>query len=143
MLIVARTDAVAIEGFERGLERAERYLEAGADVIFIEAMASVEQMRVANARFAGRAPLLANMVEGGSTPLSSAAELEAMGFGVAIFPGAVVRALAKTLQDFYGSLKAHGTTEPFLPRMFDFKGLNGLLGTDGILEAGRGYEARD
>ena len=95
------------------------------------------------ARFAGRVPLLANMVEGGNTPLSSATELEAMGFGIAIFPGAVVRALAKTLQDFYGSLKANGTTAPFMPRMFDFNGLNGLIGTDGILEAGRGYEYQD
>ena len=140
MLIIARTDALAIEGFEAALDRAERYLETGADVLFIEAMQTNEQMRIANARFAGRAPLLANMVEGGATPLSSAAELDAMGFGIAIFPGAVVRALAKTLQDFYGSLKAHGTTAPFLPKMFDFNGLNGLIGTDAILEAGRRYE---
>ena len=143
MLIVARTDALAVEGFEAALDRAERYLEAGADVIFIEAMRTAEQMRIANARFAGRAPLLANMVEGGDTPLSSAAELQAMGFGIAIFPGAVVRALARTLQDFYGSLKEHGTTAPFLPRMFDFQGLNGLIGTAGILEAGKAYEDRD
>ena len=143
MLIVARTDAIAIEGFDRALERAERYLEAGADVIFIEAMRDNEQMRLANARFDGRVPLLANMVEGGNTPLSSADQLDAFGFRIAIFPGAVVRALARTLQEFYTSLKSHGTTAPFLPKMFDFNGLNNLIGTNAILEAGRTYEYED
>jgi 2-methylisocitrate lyase-like PEP mutase family enzyme len=143
MLIVARTDAIALEGFERALDRAERYVEAGADVLFIEAMRDAEQMRAATARFAGRVPLLANMVEGGNTPLFSAEELEAMGFGIAIFPGAVVRALARTLQDFYGSLKQNGTTAPFLPKMFDFNGLNDLIGTNGILAAGKAYEYED
>lgn len=142
-LIVARTDAIAIEGFERALDRAERYLEAGADILFIEAMRDSEQMRIANERFKGRVPLLANMVEGGNTPLASAAELEAMGFGIVIFPGAVVRALARTLQEFYGSLKTNGTTAPFMPRMFDFTGLNNLIGTDGILAAGKAYEYQD
>jgi 2-methylisocitrate lyase-like PEP mutase family enzyme len=140
MLIVARTDALAIEGFEAALDRGERYLEAGADVLFIEAMRTEEEMRLANARFAGRAPLLANMVEGGSTPLLSAGELEAIGFGIVIFPGAVVRALARTLQEFYGSLKAHGNTAPFLPQMFDFSGLNRLMGAEAMLEAGRRYK---
>jgi 2-methylisocitrate lyase-like PEP mutase family enzyme len=142
-LIIARTDALAIEGLEAALERCERYLEAGADVLFIEAMRTEEEMRLANARFAGRAALLANMVEGGNTPLLSASQLEALGFGIVIFPGAVVRALARTLQEFYGSLKTHGSTAPFLPRMFDFSGLNSLIGTDGILEAGRRYEGQE
>ncbi|MCX7151580.1 MAG: isocitrate lyase/PEP mutase family protein, partial [Proteobacteria bacterium] len=67
-LIIARTDAVAVEGLEAALERAERYLEAGADVLFIEALRDAGQMQQALSRFAGRAPLLANMVEGGKTP---------------------------------------------------------------------------
>jgi len=67
-LIMARTDAVAVEGFEQALERAEQYLIAGADILFIEAVRSDEQMRIVNERFKGRAPLLANMVEGGKTP---------------------------------------------------------------------------
>lgn len=63
-LIMARTDAVAVEGFEQALDRADAYLAAGADILFIEAVRSEEQMRIVNARFKGRAPLLANMVEG-------------------------------------------------------------------------------
>lgn len=74
-LILARTDAVAVEGLDAALDRAGRYLEAGADALFIEALRSPEQMAVACARFAQRVPLLANMVEGGKTPVQSAQAL--------------------------------------------------------------------
>ena len=93
-LILARTDALASEGLDAALERAERYLEAGADALFIEALRSGEQMRAACGRFAGRAPLLANMVEGGKTPVQGAQELAALGFGIVIFPGGTARAVA-------------------------------------------------
>jgi 2-methylisocitrate lyase-like PEP mutase family enzyme len=139
-LIMARTDAVAVEGFEPALERAEAYLAAGADVLFVEAVKSEEQMRIVNARFAGRAPLLANMVEGGKTPIKSAADLEALGYRIAIFPGGTVRALARTLAGYYGSLKAHGTTAPWREQMLDFDGLNAVIGTPELLAAGKRYE---
>ena len=87
-LILARTDALASEGLDAALDRAERYLEAGADALFIEALRSGEQMRAACGRFAGRAPLLANMVEGGKTPVQSAQELATLGFGIVIFRAA-------------------------------------------------------
>jgi 2-methylisocitrate lyase-like PEP mutase family enzyme len=139
-LIMARTDAVAVEGFDAALERAERYLEAGADVLFIEAVRSDEQMRTVNQRFGARVPLLANMVEGGKTPVKSAAELEGFGYRIAIFPGGTVRAVAHTLQTYYASLKAHGTTAPWRERMLDFDGLNALIGTPELLAAGKRYE---
>jgi 2-methylisocitrate lyase-like PEP mutase family enzyme len=139
-LIMARTDAVAVEGFDPALDRAERYLEAGADVLFIEAVRSDEQMRIVNQRFGGRVPLLANMVEGGKTPVKSAAELQAHGYRIAIFPGGTVRAVAHTLQSYYASLKANGTTAPWRDRMFDFDGLNALIGTPELLAAGKKYE---
>ena len=91
-LILARTDAVAVEGFDAAIERAEHYLETGVDALFIEAVKSEAQMRAVNARFKGRAPLLANMVEGGQTPVKSAADLEALGYRIAIFPGEIGRA---------------------------------------------------
>jgi 2-methylisocitrate lyase-like PEP mutase family enzyme len=72
-LIIARTDAVAVEGFDAALDRAEAYVEAGADVLFIEALRSEEEMRAVPSSFAGRIPLLANMVEGGATPITGAA----------------------------------------------------------------------
>ena len=139
-LIIARTDAVAVEGFEPALERAEAYLEAGADVLFVEAVRSEEQMRTVNARFAGRVPLLANMVEGGQTPVRSAADLEALGYRIAIFPGGTARAVAHTLQGYYTSLKAHGTTAPWRERMLDFDGLNAVIGTPELLAQGMRYD---
>lgn len=138
-LVIARTDAVAVEGFEPALERAEAYLAAGADILFVEAVQSEVQMREVNARFAGRVPLLANMVEGGRTPIRAAADLEALGYRIAIFPGGTVRALARNLADYYGSLKAHGGTAPWRERMLDFDGLNALIGTPELLAAGKRY----
>jgi 2-methylisocitrate lyase-like PEP mutase family enzyme len=139
-LILARTDAVAVEGFEPALERAERYLEAGADALFIEAVRTPEQMDAACARFAKRVPLLANMVEGGKTPVQSAAELGARGFRIVIFPGGTARAAAHALQQYYGTLRADGSTAAFRDRMLDFDGLNRLIGTPELLAQGRRYE---
>ena len=139
-LILARTDAVAVEGLDAALERAEGYLECGVDALFIEALRTPGQMDAACARFAGRVPLLANMVEGGKTPVQSAAELQARGFRIAIFPGGTARAVAYTLQGYYASLHAHGTTAPWRERMLDFDGLNTLIGTPELLAAGRRYD---
>lgn len=141
-LIVARTDAIAVEGFAPALERAERYLAAGADVLFVEAPRTIDEMRAVTARFGARVPLLANMVEGGKTPVLRAAELETLGFKIAIFPGGTVRAVARLLQDYLASLRTHGTTQPFAPRMLDFDGLNRLIGTPETLERGRAYDAQ-
>ena len=136
-LIVARTDAIAVEG----LERAERYLEAGADVLFIEAPRSPEEMKAVTQRFAGRAPLLANMVEGGKTPVLAADALEALGFSIAIFPGAIARALGFAAQEFYASLRQHGGTDAMRDRMLDFAALNRLIGTPEMLTLGKKYDA--
>lgn len=140
-LIVARTDALAVEGLEPAMERAERYLEAGADVLFIEALRSVEDMKAAAARFGGRVPLLANMVEGGKTPLLPAAELQALGFSIAIFPGGLARRLAHAAADYFSVLKNDGSTAAMRDRMLDFNGLNDLIGARDMLELGRKYDS--
>ncbi|MEM1064878.1 MAG: isocitrate lyase/phosphoenolpyruvate mutase family protein [Pseudomonadota bacterium] len=139
-LIIARTDAIAVEGFDSALERANAYVAAGADVLFVEAPRSGEELREVPRHLGGRVPLLANMVEGGATPLKGAADLEAIGYSIVIFPGGIVRALAKTAVDYYASLKAHGTNRPFGDRMFDFNGLNERIGTTQMLELGQRYE---
>ncbi|SIQ95434.1 2-Methylisocitrate lyase, PEP mutase family [Rhizobium sp. RU35A] len=139
-LIIARTDAVAIEGLEAAIDRAALYAEAGADILFVEAPRSAEQLTAVSSALAGRRPLLANMVEGGNTPMFSAAELGQMGYSIVIFPGGIVRALARTAQDYYASLKEHGTNTPFAERMFDFGMLNDLIGTPKMLDLGRRYE---
>ena len=139
-LILARTDALAVEGFDAALERAEAYLACGVDALFIEALRSPPQMDTACQRFATRVPLLVNMVEGGATPLQSADELAQRGFRIVIFPGGSARAVAHTLQGYYASLHAHGTTAPWRDRMLDFDGLNALIGTPELLALGRRYE---
>jgi len=139
-LILARTDALAIEGFEAALERAERYLECGVDALFIEAVRTPEQMDIACKRFASRIPLLANMVEGGKTPVQSAQELSKRGYKIVIFPGGTARAVAHTLQGYYASLHAHQTTLPWQSQMLDFDGLNAVIGTPALLAQGKRYE---
>lgn len=139
-LILARTDALAIEGFEAALERAERYLECGVDALFIEAVRTPEQMDIACKRFASRIPLLANMVEGGKTPVQSAQELGERGYKIVIFPGGTARAVAHALQGYYASLNAHQTTLPWQNQMLDFDGLNAVIGTPALLAQGKQYE---
>jgi 2-methylisocitrate lyase-like PEP mutase family enzyme len=139
-LIIARTDAVAVEGFEQAVDRALIYKDAGADVLFIEAPKAHEELAKIVKQVGRTLPLMANMVEGGKTPMMSASELEALGFSLVIFPGGIVRSLAKTAVDYYASLAAHGTTQPFRDRMFDFAALNGLLGTPEMIERGKRYE---
>ena len=139
-LILARTDAVAVEGLDAALARAEAYLECGVDALFIEALRTPEQMDTACQRFGERIPLLANMVEGGKTPVQSAAELQARGFSIAIFPGGTARAVAHTLQGYYASLRQHQTTLPWQGQMLDFDGLNDVIGTAQLLALGRRYE---
>jgi 2-methylisocitrate lyase-like PEP mutase family enzyme len=139
-LILARTDAVAVEGLEAALDRAEAYLECGVDALFIEALRSPEQMDAACSRFAHRVPLLANMVEGGKTPIQDAGALQAHGFRIAIFPGGTARAVVHTLQGYYASLHQHRTTQPWRAQMLDFDALNEVIGTPELMRTGQKYD---
>lgn len=140
-VIIARTDAIAVEGFEAAIERAELYVELGADVIFVEAPEDVSQMMRITETFSKRVPILANMVEGGRTPVLSTSELEAIGFSIAIFPGGTVRALAHTMKDYFRSLISNGTTKPFAGRMLDFTGINDLIETPELLHHAQSFDA--
>jgi len=139
-LIIARTDAIAVEGIDAAFERAEAYIAAGADVLFIEAPRDRDELARIPQAFRGRVPLLANMVEGGATPISSAQALEQMGFDIVIFPGGIVRALARTAQDYYKSLHTAGSNLPFKDRMHDFDGLNAAIGTPEMLATGKRFD---
>jgi len=141
-LVIARTDAIAVEGFECAIDRAGLYREAGADVLFVEAPKTRSDLQRIPPALKG-VPLMANMVEGGKTPPLPAADLEALGFALVIFPGGIVRALARVAEDYYATLNAHGTTEPFRNRMLDFDGLNALIGTPEMLALGKTYESPD
>lgn len=125
-VIIGRTDARSVEGLDAALERARRYAAAGADLLFVEAPASVEELgRVAREL---PAPVMANMVEGGATPLTPAADLERLGYGLVIFPNLVTRVMAKAGLDALATLKREGTSVALLSRMLAFPELNAFLG---------------
>ena len=138
-LIIARTDAVAVEGIGPAIDRARRYAEAGADILFVEAPQNVEQLETVTSALKGLCPLMANIVDGGDTPPLPRADLDRLGFRLVIFPGGIVRALARTAQAYYASLAHHGSNLPFADRMFDFSELNDLIGTPEMLALGRAY----
>ena len=141
-LVIARTDAVAVEGFERAVTRAAAYRDAGADILFVEAPKTRDELQRIPRALKG-IPLIANMVEGGKTPPLGAADLEAMGFSIVIFPGAIVRVLARAASEFYASLAAHGSSEPFRDRMYDFVDLNDAIETPQLIALGKKYEAAE
>jgi len=143
MQIIARTDARAVEGLSAAMDRAEAYCEAGADILFIEAPQSLDEMKKLTAQFAGRIPLLANMVEGGKTPIHSTDELAEIGYKIAIFPGGAVRAIAHHLTDYFGQLIANGNNTKFAKKMYDFNGLNDVIETNALLDLGIKYEDKD
>ena len=138
-LIIARTDAIAVEGYERAMERAEGYVQAGADILFIEAITDLSQVSSVVKLFGDRVPLLVNMVEGGKTPLVPAPVLQELGYSIVIFPGALVRTLAHAAGELFEALLNTGETASCHDRMLNLRELNQLLGTEEILAAGKRY----
>jgi len=138
-LIIARTDAIAIDGIDAALERANAYIEAGADVLFIEALRDLEQMQRVTGELSSRIPLLVNMVEGGRTPLMPAAELGALGFRLVIYPGAMVRVISFAAQEYLRELRDKGTTAGLLDRMNKFDQIMSLVGLQESIAEGQIY----
>jgi 2,3-dimethylmalate lyase len=132
LVIMARTDAIAVNGIEDAIERANLYREAGADLIFVEAPRSVEEMKRINREV--DAPTLAIQIEGGKTPLVTTKELEELGFNVVVYPNATVYATAWALKGLWETLKKEGTTRSFTDRMICFDDFNTLIGLDRIRE---------
>ena len=139
-LIIARTDARAVEGLQEAIDRAHAYQEAGADILFIEAPRSVDEMKLIRKSFHLNIPLLANMVEGGKTPVKTANDLKSLGFNIVIFPGGAVRAATFQLQEYYAGLLENGSNAEFSKRMHDFDSLNAVIGTPELLSIGKKYE---
>ncbi|NEU58676.1 oxaloacetate decarboxylase [Halorussus sp. MSC15.2] len=129
-VLIARTDARAVEGFDVAVERSRAYLEAGADVIFFEAPESVAELEEAAERI--DAPLLANMTEGGKTPMLSAEELDALGYDIALFPATGFKAVLKTLQDVYAEIVETGSQREVMDELVTWEGRNEITGLDRI-----------
>jgi 2-methylisocitrate lyase-like PEP mutase family enzyme len=130
MLIIARTDAIAVEGFEAALRRADAYGEAGADILFVEAPRTEEQMRLL-CRSSDK-PMLANMVEGGKTPVLSAGELRDIGYAGAIFPASTALSANAAMDRMLRNLKEHGTSLNADIPLYDFDYFGRINGFDEV-----------
>ena len=129
-LIVARTDARTSLGLDEALRRGEAFVKAGADILFIESPESEAEMETIGRSF--DVPLLANMVEGGRTPILSRAELERLGFKLAIFPVAGFLAMAAALQSVYGEILANGSTKSWTGELYPFDAFSRLMGFERV-----------
>ena len=133
-LIIVRTDALAVTGWDDTMDRCNRYIDAGADVLFVEALRSSEEAQRAVESLS--VPLLYNFVETGKSPLLSASELEAIGFKIVIFPASILLLVTATIQKLMGELKEKGTTLGMMDQMvslqecFELVGLSEMLSVD-------------
>ncbi|MGW1026456.1 isocitrate lyase/PEP mutase family protein [Streptomyces sp. NPDC002577] len=127
LVIVARTDARGVLGLDEAIKRAHRYVEAGADMIFVEAPRSVEEMRTIGTELAG-VPLVANMVEGGKTPELSAAQLAELGFSVALFANYLMRSMLQAGREALAHLRTAGETSSRTPHLLPWADRQSLFG---------------
>ena len=137
-VIIARTDALGVNGFEDALERAERYVEAGADALFIEAPKTIEQMQTIAERFAGQMPLVHNLVEGGGSPIPDADGLQQLGYRIALYPAALLHAFVPKAQALLAHINQHGSTAG-RDDLIDLGQINQVLGADDLLGVAERY----
>ncbi len=130
-LVIARTDARTSLGLDEALRRGEAFLKAGADLLFIESPESEEELEKIGKTFAG-VPLVANMVEGGRTPILSRTELEASGFKLAIFPTAGFLAAGAALRSVYAELRANGSSKEWRGELYPFDDFSRLMGFERV-----------
>jgi methylisocitrate lyase len=133
LIVCARTDARAVHGLDEAIARCQLYREAGADLLFVDAPVSVEELRRVCSEIDG--PCFANLVEGGKTPILSARQLEAMGFAAVTWPVSASYAIARAVADVYAALLRDGTTNAVRDRMLDFAAFNSLIGLEQVREA--------
>jgi methylisocitrate lyase len=140
LVIIARTDARAVSGPEEAIERAQLYIEAGADAVFVEAPETKAEM-VQIARQI-RAPKVVNMVEGGKTPLCTAEELESMGYSMVIYANSVLRASVQAIKELLRHLNAHGCTIDYLDKIITMDERNRITGVDKAYELEKRYHPK-
>ncbi|WP_158507129.1 oxaloacetate decarboxylase [Subtercola sp. Z020] len=133
-VIIARTDSLAPRGLDEALSRAARFRDAGADVVFIDAPSSVDDLTRIGSTLDG--PLMANMSEGGVTPLLTADEFHALGFQLVIFPTTPLRVASLAIEGFLADLRTSGDSKPWRERMHGLDELNELVGLDDYLSIG-------
>ncbi len=138
-LIIARTDSRTVLGLDEALRRMEKYARAGADLLFIESPESVEEMEKIGRSF--DLPLVANMVEGGRTPVLSAEELLRIGYGLAIFPSAAFLAAGAAFRSVYGTIKETGSSAQVKVPLHDFQAFSKMMGFDWVSDFDKAHAA--
>ena len=137
-LVIARTDARSVEGFEATIERAHRYRDAGADLLFIEGPHTAAEMEAISAQFAGNLPLVHNLVEGGTTPVSSVRELSNLGYAIGLHPLILLHGFIRQAPGLLAHLKTEGSTADLdIANLAEF---GDLLGVSQILDAAKAYD---
>jgi 2-methylisocitrate lyase-like PEP mutase family enzyme len=139
--IIARTDARTTLGLDEALRRAESYARAGADVLFVESPESLEEMEKIATSF--DLPLVANMVEGGRTPVLTFEELEAIGYGLAIFPATAFLAAGAAMQSVYQTLLTDKSSAKVTQPLYDFQAFSKLMGFDWVSQFDQQFKKSD
>ena len=137
LVLIARTDAIAVEGFDAALDRAEQYGEAGADVLFVEAPETEEQIETIAERLPG--PKLINMFQGGKTPLVSTQRLSALGYRIVIIPSDLQRAAVYAMQRTLEAIRSDGSSATFAASMISFDEREEIVGTADYLALSQRY----
>ena len=140
-VIIARTDANTVLGFDEAVRRCKMYREAGADIIFFESPTSDEQVEQIPKLI--DAPIMINMSEGAKTPIRSNKEIEEFGYKLVIWPSSGTWAAAKALQDIYRIIKEKGTTAEDLDKMILFHDFNDLIGLNEVTELSEQYKTQE
>jgi len=139
--IVARTDARQVNGLEDAIARCKRYKEAGADALFIEAPRSVEELKTLAKELPP--PLVANMLEGGVTPMLTKDELEKLGLQLIVCPLTALYASAKAMQEMFALIKSAGTTRDALDRLIPFQQFHDIIGLDAYYKLDEKYRSSE
>jgi 2-methylisocitrate lyase-like PEP mutase family enzyme len=137
LVLIARTDALAVEGLDAALERSRVYAEAGADVIFVEAPTTEAEIETIAKRLPY--PLLINMFQGGKTPLVPLARLAAWGYRIVIIPSDLQRAAIHAMEETLAAIKRDGNSAAVAPRLASFREREDVVGTPGYIEVDRRY----
>lgn len=138
-VIIARTDARAVEGFDAAVDRSYNYLDAGADVLFFEAPTSEEELRKVGEEFGDDIPLVANMTEGGETPLFTAEEFEEMGFDIVLYPATGFKAAARAMRDVFQEIAETGTQKGVMDELVTWQGRNDITGLEDVIDLEQKY----
>jgi 2-methylisocitrate lyase-like PEP mutase family enzyme len=138
-VISARTDAPYTVGAEEALDRARAFAEAGADMVFVEGLTDIADMRRLVVALGSRVPLLHNVVDGAGSPIQTAAEAEALGYSVVLFPGAAVQAAATGIAAAMRQVLRDGSTAALREKNLDAKALNTALEAPAFLDAAKKY----